>query len=87
MLTEEDGKTAKEVRIGLGGVEAVFRRLTAAEEGLQGKELNQENIDAVLAETLDDLEPLTDIRASGDYRKQVTPVLIRRTILKALGAS
>ena len=87
VLTEEDGKTAKEVRIGLGGVEAVFRRLTAAEEGLQGKELNQENIDAVLAGSLDDLDPLTDIRASGDYRKQVTPVLIRRTILKALGAS
>ena len=87
VLTEDDGKTAREVRIGLGGAEAVFRRLTAAEEGLRGKELSQENIDAVLADTLADLEPLTDIRASGDYRKQVTPVLIRRTILKALGAS
>ena len=86
VLTGEDGKTAKEVRIGLGGVEAVFRRLTAVEDGLQGKELNQENIDAVLADALDDLDPLTDIRASGDYRKQVTPVLVRRTILKALGA-
>ena len=41
----------------------------------------------MLADTLDDLDPLTDIRASGDYRRQVTPVLVRRTILKALGAS
>ena len=87
VLTEEDGETAKEVRIGLGGVEAVFRRLTAAEEGLRGGRLAPENIDAVLAGALDDLEPLSDIRASGDYRRQVTPVLVRRTILKALGAS
>ena len=87
VLTEEDGETAKEVRIGLGGVEALFRRLTAAEEGLRGGRLAPENIDAVLAGALDDLEPLSDIRASGDYRRQVTPVLVRRTILKALGAS
>ena len=87
VLTEGDGKTAKEVRIGLGGVEAIFRRLAAVEEGLKGKELNGEVIDAVLADTLDDLDPLTDIRASGNYRRQVTPVLIRRTIRKALGAS
>ncbi len=87
VLAEEDGRTAREVRIGLGGVEAVFRRLRTAEEGLRGKELNGENIDAALAGALDDLEPLSDIRASGDYRRQVTPVLVRRTILKALGAS
>ncbi len=85
--TEEDGKTAREVRIGLGGVEAVFRRLTAVEEGLRGKELTGENIDAVLTGALDDLEPLTDIRASDDYRRQVTPVFIRRTIQKALSGA
>ena len=83
--TEEDGLAAKEVRIGLGGVEAVFRRLTAVEEGLKGKELTKENIDAVLADALDDLEPLSDIRASDVYRRQVAPVLIRRTIQAALG--
>ncbi len=84
VLTEADGETAREVRIGLGGVEAVFRRLRAVEEGLAGKKLDQKTIDAVLADTLGDLEPLTDIRASDTYRKQITPVLIRRTILKAV---
>ncbi|MFP6891757.1 MAG: xanthine dehydrogenase family protein subunit M [Nitrospinota bacterium] len=79
----DDGKTCREARIGLGGVEAVFRRLRAAEEALQGKELAREAIDEALAGTLGDLEPLTDIRASDSYRRQVTPVFIRRTIEKA----
>ena len=84
VLTEEDGKTCRKIRIGLGGVEPVFRRLTAVEEGLQGKELSCPGIDEVLSATLDDLEPLSDIRASDDYRRQVTPVLIRRTIEKVI---
>ena len=79
----DDGKTCREARIGLGGVEAVFRRLRVAEEALQGKELAREAIDEALAGTLGDLEPLTDIRASDSYRRQVTPVFIRRTIEKA----
>ncbi len=81
----EDGATCREVRIGLGGVEAVPQRLTAAEETLRGKRLSRETIDEALAGTLNDLEPLTDIRASDTYRRQVTPVFVRRTIEKAMG--
>ncbi len=84
IATESGGKTCTGARIGLGGVEAVFRRLTAAEEGLKGKELSKEVIGEVLSQSLDDLEPIGDIRASEAYRKQVAPVLIRRTIEKAL---
>ncbi len=87
VATESDGKTCKEARIGLGGVEAIFRRLTAAEEGLAGKELTRSAIDKVLAGALEDLDPLTDIRASDSYRRQVTPVFVRRTIEKAVSAS
>ena len=61
-----------------------FRRLAAAEEGLKGRELTRGVIDEVLSGTLGDLEPLTDIRASDAYRRQVTPVFIRRTLLKAI---
>jgi carbon-monoxide dehydrogenase medium subunit len=84
LAVEEDGLTCREARIALGGVETVFRRLSAAEEGLKGRELTREVIDEVLSGALEDLEPLTDIRASDDYRRQVTPVFIRRTIEKAL---
>lgn len=84
VLTEEDGKTCREIRVALGGVEPVFRRLAAVEAGLQGKELLRPVIDDVLAAALGDLEPLSDIRASEDYRREVTPVFIRRTIEKAI---
>ncbi|MEE9275729.1 MAG: xanthine dehydrogenase family protein subunit M [bacterium] len=84
VAVEADGLTCREARIGLGGVEAVFRRLGAAEAGLAGKELRGEVIDEVLAGALEDLDPLTDIRASDAYRRQVTPVFIRRTLEKAL---
>ena len=84
VAVEADGLTCREARIGLGGVEAVFRRLSAAEAGLAGKELRREVIDEVLAGALEDLDPLTDIRASDAYRRQVTPVFIRRTLEKAL---
>ncbi|MBI2131530.1 MAG: FAD binding domain-containing protein [Candidatus Tectomicrobia bacterium] len=85
VATEADGRTCRQVRVGLGGVEAIFRRLGAVEEGLAGKELTRQAIDGVLAGALGDLDPLTDIRASDSYRRQVTPVFIRRTIEKALG--
>lgn len=85
VAAEADGRTCRQVRVGLGGVEAIFRRLGAVEEGLAGKELTRQAIDGVLAGALGDLDPLTDIRASDSYRRQVTPVFIRRTIEKALG--
>jgi carbon-monoxide dehydrogenase medium subunit len=84
IATEEDSRTCIEARIGLGGVEAVFRRITTVEDGLKGKKLSKEIIDEVLSQSLDDLEPLSDIRASDSYRKKVTPVFVRRTIEKAL---
>jgi len=84
VATEGDGKTCREARLGLGGVEAVFRRLTAAEDALKGCELTRDAIDEVLSKALDDLEPLSDTRASGDYRRQVTPIFVRRTIEKAI---
>ncbi len=84
IAAESDRKTCAGARIGLGGVEAVFRRLSAVEDGLKGKELSKEVIGEVLSQTLDDLEPISDIRASDAYRRQVTPVLVRRTIEKAL---
>ena len=83
----DGGKTCREARIGLGGVEAVFRRLTAAEDALKGVELTSAAIDLALSDALEDLEPLSDIRASNDYRRLVTPVLIRRTIEKAVSLS
>lgn len=84
VATEADGKTCSEARIGLGGVEAVFRRLSAVEEGLKGKALTRDVIDEAISQSLDDLEPISDIRASDEYRRQITPVFIRRTIEKAL---
>ena len=76
--------TCREAGIALGGVEAVFRRLTAAEDALKGVELTSAAIDAALSGALDDLEPLSDIRASDDYRRRLTPVFIRRTLIKAI---
>jgi len=87
VAVEADGITCREARIGLGGVEAVFRRLASVEEGLKGTALTRKSIDGVLTHALGDLDPISDIRASGDYRRQVTPVLIRRTIEKAMDMS
>jgi xanthine dehydrogenase small subunit len=64
----DDGPVVQKARIGLGGVAATPIRALATEAALEGKPWTQETVDAAAAVMGGEGTPISDMRASGDYR-------------------
>jgi carbon-monoxide dehydrogenase medium subunit len=67
-----------------GGVGEVPARASSAEQALQGKALTAEICVAAGAAAKSDVDPLSDHRASAEYRKAMTGVLVERALIKTL---
>jgi carbon-monoxide dehydrogenase medium subunit len=68
------------IRIGLGGVADRPRLARAASAGLAGARLQRAEIEAAAARCLEDAEPVSDIRASAEYRRHLVPILVERAL-------
>lgn len=79
VLETESGK-CKKVRISLGAVAPKPIRAYEVEEMLEGKEITDKLIGACCEHVQTEIRPITDIRASAEYRRQVSSVLLRRLI-------
>ncbi|MDM0115897.1 xanthine dehydrogenase small subunit [Variovorax sp. J22R133] len=77
-----DGDTVQEVRLVFGGMAAIVKRAANAEAALLGKPFTQASVHAAKLALLEDFKPLTDMRASADYRMQVAQNLIQRLWLE-----
>jgi CO/xanthine dehydrogenase FAD-binding subunit len=82
-LRHEDG-IARDVRIALGGVDAVPFRALAAEAALEGSTLDRPRLAEAGHLAAEDREPISDVHCSGGYRRRVIPVLVRRAFAQAL---
>ena len=69
-------------RIAFGGMAATPRRAAAAEAALAGQPFSAASFDAAAAALASDYQPLTDMRASADYRLLVAGNLLRRFFLE-----
>ncbi|QNK68698.1 xanthine dehydrogenase small subunit [Variovorax sp. PAMC26660] len=79
----EDGSdTVKAVRLAFGGMAATVRRAANAEAALVGKPWNQASVSTAKLALAQDFKPLSDMRASADYRLQVAQNLIQRLWLE-----
>ena len=76
----------KTVRIALGAVAPTPIRAYGAEALLTGKAVTQESIEAAAAEAAQEAQPISDIRASAEYRRELVKVLTRRTLRKCCEA-
>nr|WP_111298763.1 xanthine dehydrogenase small subunit [Paracoccus saliphilus] len=65
-------------RIAFGGMAATPRRAAGAEAALEGQPFAEASFDAAARALAEDFTPLTDMRASADYRALVARNLIRR---------
>ncbi len=74
------------IRIAFGGMAATPKRALAVEEALLGKPWTAETIEAALPAFAADYQPISDMRASKDYRLLAAQNLLRRFHLETTGA-
>ncbi|MBI4528725.1 MAG: xanthine dehydrogenase family protein subunit M [Deltaproteobacteria bacterium] len=74
-----------EVRLGLGGVAPVPFRAAKAEAMLRGAVVTDDVIREAAEAAAAEAEPVTDAHASGQYRRKMVSVFVRRAIAGALG--
>ena len=73
----EDGKITK-ARIAFGGMAEIPRRAMKCEEALEGRDWNEETIKLGMEAIQKDFSPISDFRATKDYRLQVSQNLLLR---------
>jgi carbon-monoxide dehydrogenase medium subunit len=75
-----------EIRIVLGAVAPTPIRARRAEELLRGKTLNDELIEKAAEAAESESRPISNVRASAEYRREMVGVLTRRALQQAWGA-
>ena len=73
-----DGNSVADARIAFGGMAAIPRRARAAENALTGADWTEEAASVAGARIADDFTPLTDHRATAEYRTRVAANLFTR---------
>jgi carbon-monoxide dehydrogenase medium subunit len=79
LLEMYNGK-CKKARISLGAVAPKPIRAYGVEEMLEGGEITENLIGACCEHVQREINPITDIRASAEYRRQMSSVLLRRLL-------
>jgi aerobic carbon-monoxide dehydrogenase medium subunit len=72
-------------RVVLGAVAPTFIRCPATEEFLEGKAITGDVAEQAGYSASEICTPITDIRGTADYRRQLVRVLTKRTLLEAAG--
>jgi CO/xanthine dehydrogenase FAD-binding subunit len=78
-----NGGACTKVRIVLGAVAPVPMRATGAESLMQGRKWTPELVEEAAQEAAAEAKPISDVRASAEYRKQMVAVLTGRALEEA----
>jgi len=73
-----------DAKIGIGAAAPTPLRARRTEEALIGHLINDETIANASREAMGEVNPIGDIRSSSDYRREMTRVVVARTIKKAI---
>lgn len=87
LVARREGTLCRQARIAVGASVPVPARLRRAEAFLEGRTVTP----AVAAEVADmvtqDIEPVSDLRGSADYRREMVRAVTRRTVAELFGLS
>lgn len=83
---ETDGATITCARVAFGGMAATPKRAKSAEAALKGQPFTAETFEAAAQAVANDFQPLSDWRASAEYRQQLAANFFRRFWLEQSGA-
>ena len=79
--------TFEDARIALGAVAPTPLRIRKAEESIKGKRVCEESIDEASTIVRNEVKPITDVRASEEYRRQMSYELTKMTLSRLSGLS
>jgi carbon-monoxide dehydrogenase medium subunit len=77
------GDTIERARVALGAVAPTPLRASAAEAALQGQTTNDETFAKAAEAAVQDSSPITDLRASAEYRRHLVKVMTARLLAEA----
>lgn len=83
VLIEKDGDLCKSCKIALGAVAKTPMRAIKAEEVLVGKKFSLSLSEEAARIASEEIQPIDDIRSTGEYRRDVSKVLVRDTLMVA----
>ncbi len=84
VFTPSKRDVCRDVRIALGSVAPTPIRAFHAEQRMKGKSLRDDVIRETAREAGNEIRPISDIRASAEYRKELVVVLTERVIREAM---
>ncbi len=77
ILVKLSSNVVEDFRIALGAVAPTPLRIPKAEEYLRHKPLNEENLNIVEKIVSEEIKPITDVRSTEWYRREVSKILVR----------
>ncbi|MGB9622393.1 MAG: FAD binding domain-containing protein [Candidatus Bathyarchaeia archaeon] len=83
VLLEFDGPVCCNAKISVGAAAPTPIRIYEAEEKLWNKRLIEEIIEDASTRCLKAVDPIDDVRASAEYRREMSRVLVRRGLMEA----
>ena len=78
-----DGK-CDDIKIVLGSVADRIVRAKKAEAVMTARKINDQVIEEAAVNVVHDIAPITDVRSEAEYRREVSKVLVARTIRQAI---
>ncbi len=80
VLLEMDGKKCAKARLAAGSVAPIPLRLKKVEELLEGSIISEELVAKTQQVATESIFPISDIRASKEYRRQIVSVYLKRAV-------
>ncbi|MCC6608135.1 MAG: xanthine dehydrogenase family protein subunit M [Burkholderiales bacterium] len=80
LVTVKEGGVLRHVRLALGAVAPVPMRGVRAESMLEGRRLDPALIEAAAAAARDEVRPISDVRASDWYRRELVRNMVKRML-------
>jgi carbon-monoxide dehydrogenase medium subunit len=71
-----------QIRVAAGSVAPMPIRLTVVEEFLENKEISNELVEEAINKVSEEVNPISDIRASAEYRRYISGILFKRAFNK-----
>lgn len=83
-LVVMEGRTCRKCRLSVGAVAPIPVRLTPIEALVEGKEMDPELLEEVARLTQEAVRPITDVRSTEAYRRQISGILVQRALRAAV---